>query len=99
MQIGSKHRLKMLLGTLSAPKRGQMGSKALNAVRGTPTFGTFWAENVAPRPHYGSDLGSSMAPQNAFFESRLALGSSTNEVLEVVFENVRNIMNFRCEKC
>ena len=63
MQIESKHRLKMLLGTLSAPKRGQMGSKALNAVRGTPTFGTFWAENVAPRSDYGSNLGAQMAPK------------------------------------
>ena len=66
MQIGSKHRLKMLLGTLSAPKRGQMGSKALNVVRGTPTFGTFWVENVAPRPHYGFDLGPQMAPKTRF---------------------------------
>ena len=66
MQIGSKHRLNMLLGTLSAPKRGQMGSKALTLTRGTPTFGTFWAENVAPRLHYGPDLGPQMAPKTRF---------------------------------
>ena len=66
MQIRSKHRLKMLLRTLSAPKRGQMGSKALTLTRGTPTFGTFWAENVAPRPHYGPDLGPQMAPKTWF---------------------------------
>ena len=86
----------MLLGTLSAPKRGQMGSKALTLTRGTPTFGTFWAENVAPRPHYGPIWDLKWRPKRGS-ETKLALGSSKNEVLGVVLENVRNLMELLCE--
>jgi len=66
MQLGSKKCFQMLLGTLSAPKRGEVGSKTLNPVRGNLTFGTFWVENVAPRPHYGPDLGPQMTPKTRF---------------------------------
>ena len=66
MQLGSKNCFQMLLGILSAPKRGQVGSKTLTLTRGTPTFGTFWAENVAPRAHYGPDPGPQMAPKTGF---------------------------------
>ena len=54
MQIGSKHRLKMLLGTLSAPNRGQVGSRMLQVRKPTTPKSTFWAENVSP----GADCSS-----------------------------------------
>ena len=66
MQIGSKNHLKMLLATLSAPNRGQVGSRMLGARKTTTPKSTFWAENVGPRVDYGSDLGPQMAPKTGF---------------------------------
>ena len=92
MQIGC---LKMLLWTLSAPKRGQMGSKALTLGGPRP---------LAPFGRKMSLQGRIMAPiwdlkwrPKRGFEIKLALGSSKNEVLGAAFENVRIFMNFRCE--
>ena len=31
--------------------------------KNTTPKSTFWAENVAPRPDYGSNLGAQMAPK------------------------------------
>ena len=61
MQIGSKNHLKMLLATLSAPNRAQVGSRMLGARKTATPKSPFWAENVAPRLDYGSDLGAQMA--------------------------------------
>ena len=63
MQIGSKNHMKMLLATLSAPNRAQVGSRMLRARKTTTPKSPFWAENVAPRPGYGSDLAAQMAPK------------------------------------
>ena len=86
----------MLLGTLSAPNRGQVGSRMLRARKPTTPKSTFWAENVAPRPDYGP-IWELKWLQKRDFDARLALGPSKNEFLGVVLENVRNLMKFLCE--
>ena len=69
----------MLLGTLSAPKRGHVGSKPLNAVRGTPTFGSLFDKKLRFKGAEGSSWDLKWFP-NRVFEARLALVSSKNEV-------------------
>ena len=59
----SKNLSKMLLATLSAPNRAQVSSRMLRARKTTIPTSPFWAENVAPRPGYGSDLAAQMAPK------------------------------------
>ena len=66
MQIGSKHRLKIKLGTLSAPKRGQVGSKTLFLVRGTPTFGSLFDKKLRFKGPKGVQLGHQMGPKTRF---------------------------------
>ena len=66
MQLGSKNCFQMLLGALSAPKRGQVGSKTLNPVRGTPTFGSLFAQKLRFKSAKGVQLGPQMAPKTRF---------------------------------
>ena len=66
MQLGSENCFQMLLGTLSAPKRGQVGSKTLNAVRGTPTFGSLFAKQLRFKGAKGVQLGLQMGPKMRF---------------------------------
>ena len=57
----SKNHSKMLIATLSAQNRPQVGSRMLRARKTTTPKSPCWAENVAPRLDYGSDLGAQMA--------------------------------------
>ena len=58
-------------GTKSRP-----GCSRMLQVRKTFTpKSTFWAENVAPRPDYGSNLGAQMFKKRDF-DAKLALGPS-----------------------
>ena len=66
MQIGSKNHLKMLLATLSAPNRGQVGSKTLSPVRGTPTFGSLFYKKLRFKGAKGVQLGPQMVPKTGF---------------------------------
>ena len=64
MQLGSKNCFQMLLGTLSAPKRGQVGSKTLNVVRGTPTFGSLFDKKLRFKGAKGVQLGPQMVSKS-----------------------------------
>ena len=66
MQLGSKNCFQMLLGTLSAPKRGQVGSKTLFLVRGTPTFGSLFDKKLRFKGAKGVQLGLQMGPKTRF---------------------------------
>ena len=66
MQLGSKNCFQMLLGTLSAPKRGQVGSKTLNVVRGTPTFGSLFDKKLRFKGAREVQLGPQIAPKTRF---------------------------------
>ena len=66
MHLGSKNCFEMLLGTLSAPKRGQLGSKTLNAIRGTPTFGSLFDKKLRFKDAKGVQLGLQMGPKTRF---------------------------------
>ena len=66
MQLGSKNCFQMLLGTLSAPKRGQVGSKTLFLVRGTPTFGSLFDKKLRFKGAKGIQLGLQMDPKTRF---------------------------------
>ena len=72
------------------------GSKTLFLVRGTPTFGSLFAKKLRFEDAKRVQLRSKWLPKRVF-EARLALGSSENEVLGVVFENIRNSIKFLCE--
>ena len=77
MQLGSKDSLQMQLGTLSAPKRGQMGSKTLTLTRGTPTLGSLFAKKLCFKAAKGVQLGPKWLPKRVF-DATLALGPSKN---------------------
>ena len=60
IQNGSK----TMLWMLSAPNPAEVGFRALNPVRGTPTWGTFLTEHVAQGLFLERPLGSKVAPKN-----------------------------------
>jgi len=65
----------MLLGTLSAPKRGQVGSSLLPPRKTTTPESIFWGENVAPGANYGSKNRLKMILGTLSASNRCQVGS------------------------
>ena len=60
-----------MLGMLSAPNLAEVGFRALNLIRGTPTWGTFLAEHVAQGLFLERPLGSKVAPKSELLTTPL----------------------------